>query len=511
MLRRWLLALLVIGVMLPGSSGANPSSPRRLALVIGNVDYINHSRLPNVANDVAAVSARLTELGFDVTAPPQRSSSEEFTQLDLLPFAAKLQPGDVVVFYYSGHGFSLGSDNFIVPTGVDATVDQADVQFLFPAESSVRSFLQTRKPAFLLVIMDACRSRPGFVRSGDGQGIDKGEFFPVRPLENITIASATGPGFVASAGAEGARSVFTEALVTHMAEPGQELSGLQRQIYYSMSQAGPQLPFFSESRVTQLWLKMSPQVEAQIKGAWDRARATGLRKKVEEFLAFYATSPYAAEARQWLADNSSAEIGRGSVNVSPLAVEFAWRDAAAADTSAKVASFSGMRLASVQLVSESTTDLATAEALLDENPFAFSTHALAVKNIGQNVVKKGVMFNPRFLFDQNRLPGSVVTIRDLGDAKIEAILQADPAGSGATVVPGAVEEVVARARANGEKLTWVSLATARGTRSVTIPAGIMATQIESELVHAGVPRDQITSVQEVPEEFTGVRIRVFSK
>jgi hypothetical protein len=495
---------------------AGPQPARRLALVVGNVDYVNHPRLANVASDVIAVRDQLKAMQFDVVVtPPQRSTAEEFTTLDLVPFAAQIRPGDIVVFYYSGHGFSYGPDNFMVPIGVPAQVDEADVQFVFPAESSIRSFLQARRPAFLLMLMDACRSRPGFVRNGVQTGAEKGYAMPQKPPEDVSITSAVAPNYVASAGPAGEKSIFTEALVANMAVPGRELSVLQGKISYQMRQASLQEPWVAENRVARLWLLTSPAVDEEARMAWDEARATGSRDKVMEYLAWYAAGPYAADARKWLADNPIATIAR-PVEVSPINVDLAWKEAFKTNTVASAAAFNGLKVSRIQSIGSYATDPAKLRNDLALDPLALNATALTTKSLANGSIKKGTLIDLFFRRAQMSSPLDPVLSplrKDvtLGKATIENFLTADPSGSGATVPSAQVATIMATARSGGQQISRVSLATARGPRADTVARSLMATSAAALFIKAGIPADQITTVEGVPEVFDGERVRIFTK
>lgn len=512
----YLLAALLLTNLQPASAG--PIQPRRLALVIGNVDYVSHPVLSNVEQDVASIWQQLTEMHFEVVvAPPQRASMEDFTALDLEPFAAQIKPGDIVVFYYSGHGFSYGADNYMVPIGVPDQVPQSEVQFTFPAESSIRSFLQARHPAFLLMLMDACRSRPGFVQDGVSSGTEKGYAMPQRPPEDVSITSAVAPGFAASAGAAGMNSVFTEALVANIAVPGRELSVLQGKIAYQMRLAGSQDPWVAENRVTRLWLQSSPEVEEEARITWEQARASGQREKVAEYLAWYATGPYAADARKWLTDNQSATIAK-RVAVAPVNVEMAWLEASANNTDATAIAYDGLQVSRLQSLGTSVADLSQLRRELAADPLSRNESALATKSLANGSIKKGTLIDLSADTDRpspspyySALLAPVKRLVRLGMPKVEKFLAPDPQGSGATVEPEEVASILSAARVGGQEISWVSLSTAQGLRSKTVPSGLMAIQAAAIIAKSGVPAGQITTVEGVPETFDGVRVRIFTR
>lgn len=60
MTRFWFLALTLLMLLAPTGAEA-----RKVALIIGNSDYANTSRLSNPANDIKLVAASARQAGFD--------------------------------------------------------------------------------------------------------------------------------------------------------------------------------------------------------------------------------------------------------------------------------------------------------------------------------------------------------------------------------------------------------------------------------------------------------------
>lgn len=75
---------------------------RKLALVIGIGKYGNIQQLSNPENDANDMSKALKSIGFKVTLVlhPNRFKLQEA----ILTFEHSIQPGDIVLFYFAGHG-----------------------------------------------------------------------------------------------------------------------------------------------------------------------------------------------------------------------------------------------------------------------------------------------------------------------------------------------------------------------------------------------------------------------
>ncbi|MEP6902100.1 MAG: caspase family protein [Actinomycetota bacterium] len=87
---------------------------KRIALVIGNSNYEKFDSLKNPANDAADVADALRHLGFKVYF----GTNQTFREMEALivDFGAELaQTKGVGLFYYTGHGFNIDNQNFMLP------------------------------------------------------------------------------------------------------------------------------------------------------------------------------------------------------------------------------------------------------------------------------------------------------------------------------------------------------------------------------------------------------------
>src|SRR5262249_5965760 len=109
-------------------ASADGMAEQRHALVIGNDLYPNlpaERKLHNAVNDARAVAATLKELRFDIlggTEPGRHG--ENLTRNDIIDrlgeLASRVQPGDIVFFFFAGHGVSLKGANILLPSDIPA-------------------------------------------------------------------------------------------------------------------------------------------------------------------------------------------------------------------------------------------------------------------------------------------------------------------------------------------------------------------------------------------------------
>src|ERR1700693_1026813 len=143
----------------------------RIALVVGNSNYQNVTRLENPRNDATLMATTLRSLGFTLIGDgPQLDLDKAGLDLAVQKFGAALQGADVGMFYYAGHGVQVRGSNFLVPVGANPT-READVDFQMVDVNLVLRQMQGSGTRLNLVILDACRNNPfgaRSLRSSDG-------------------------------------------------------------------------------------------------------------------------------------------------------------------------------------------------------------------------------------------------------------------------------------------------------------------------------------------------------
>lgn len=185
-------------------SSVSEGGGRRKALLIGNQRYLPpNSTLNNPVKDARDLAAKLSKIGFQTTI--LTDSGREAMERAIVAYVKNLRPGDISLFYFSGHGFQAQGYNFLVPS--DA-VDGSPARSV--GLSRVVSQIDQRHPAANVVIIDACRNNAQDSDAGLAS-IEKGE--------NSYIALAAKPGQSALDGIKGSNGYFTGALLKYITEP----------------------------------------------------------------------------------------------------------------------------------------------------------------------------------------------------------------------------------------------------------------------------------------------------
>jgi hypothetical protein len=195
---------------------------RRVALVIGNGDYVKVGKLANPTRDARSIETLLRAAGFDVVEA-KRDLGTVAMRRTLRDFSDRVRDADIAVVFYAGHGIEVNGTNYLIP--VDATLERdIDVEDeAVPLERVTQVLEQAKR--LRLVILDACRDNP-FVRSMRrtiaGRSIGRG-LAKIDVLTSDTLIAFAAKAGSTAADGEAANSPYTSALVKHLTTPGLDL------------------------------------------------------------------------------------------------------------------------------------------------------------------------------------------------------------------------------------------------------------------------------------------------
>jgi hypothetical protein len=110
----------------PNTPVATTSAVRRVALVIGNSDYLHTTRLKNAVNDAQDVARALVGLGYEVMGGANTNSALDPFEDLIDAFMAQASDADVALVFYAGHGQEIVgassiAENWLIP--VDARLE----------------------------------------------------------------------------------------------------------------------------------------------------------------------------------------------------------------------------------------------------------------------------------------------------------------------------------------------------------------------------------------------------
>jgi uncharacterized protein (DUF2147 family) len=205
---------------------------KRVALVIGNDRYANLSaseQLQKAVSDARAIGGALRQIGFDVVQGENLGRQALIDRLDTA--VQRVQPGDTVFFFFSGHGVAVDGANYILPADVP-DVGTGQITRLTGAavrEDDITAAFKRAGARVAVVVLDACRNNP-FTRSGTrGVGGERG-LAPHEPPSGFFTLYSAGRGEAALDrlydGDRNPNSVFTRVLLPALTRADLDLPGL---------------------------------------------------------------------------------------------------------------------------------------------------------------------------------------------------------------------------------------------------------------------------------------------
>lgn len=162
----WVHAIVVVLTIVATTPWVGAAEGKRVAFVVGIGTYDNlaaDKQLRNAVNDAEGVSAKLTEIGFQVT---------KASNLTRPAFNAKWQNvldsltrDDTFVLFFSGHGVQIDGQNYLLPRDIPFIEYGRQAQLTREAISlnEILTELTTgdrTHPKQTVVILDACRDNP---------------------------------------------------------------------------------------------------------------------------------------------------------------------------------------------------------------------------------------------------------------------------------------------------------------------------------------------------------------
>jgi Caspase domain len=294
---------------------------RRVALIIGNAKYEHADTLANTVNDADAITALLTEAGFDLVDERRNVGVVEFKR-GVREFLNAASNADIAVVYYSGHGIEIGGVNYLIP--VDARLaSEFDVDDeAIPVDRIITATESAKKLS--LIILDACRDNPFLrqpARVAKTRSIGN-RLAGVEPTStDMLIAYAAKAGSISYDGS-GANSPFTTALVKYLAQPGLDIrialgkvrddvlanTGNRQEPFVYGSLGGDDVWLVPPPGAAEVVSEPNTDPNATVAIDYGMAERVGSAQAWQAFLAAHNSGYYSNLARAQLAKLTSADI-----------------------------------------------------------------------------------------------------------------------------------------------------------------------------------------------------------
>lgn len=320
-----LLCFLALAVT-PSQVGSNrplaAAMQKRVALVVGNSAYRHTRQLGNPTHDAVDVGAALRRLGFEVI----EGLDLDRTSLDakIRAFAAVLRGADVAVFFYAGHGFNVGGQNYLVPVDAQLSAAWALDYELVRLDLIRRTMEQEAKTS--LLFFDACRDSPlsdNLARAMGTRSAEVGRGLAVvQGGAGTLISFSTQPGTIALDG-KGRNSPYSAALVRQLATSHEDIGTMLMAIRNDVMQdtGHRQVPWEHSALTGRFYFNPAADAGASLPAAdtrareaaeaWSAAKDTRSLTVLDAFITRYGDTFYAELARARLAELRKTAPARG--------------------------------------------------------------------------------------------------------------------------------------------------------------------------------------------------------
>jgi hypothetical protein len=190
----------------------------RRALIIGNDTYKYADPLKNAREDARAMAAELKGFGYEVSL--HLDQSQKSMQAALRDFRDKVNAGDEVLFYFSGHAVEIDGKNFLTPIDTVGINQNQLADDSIDLKSAVLDPLTTKKVKLTLALIDACRDNPFLKTASTRSTAGTKGLAPTTPATGQLIVYSAGSGQTAldrlGPNDTDKNGVFTRVLLSEM-------------------------------------------------------------------------------------------------------------------------------------------------------------------------------------------------------------------------------------------------------------------------------------------------------
>ncbi|PLX41381.1 MAG: hypothetical protein C0605_05665 [Hyphomicrobiales bacterium] len=305
-----------------------PNVASRKALVIGIRNFDHLDEIPSGKLDAETFGRKLESLGFTIIYSIDEGSQAVWTKIS--DFERSVEPGDVALFYYSGHGFQHKGLNFMTARDTPKPIPADDLLDMTVPLDDIVNRLRKRKPGFSLILIDACRENTSMIQypNGTSKSLGKEGFASIRtPPPHMVMGFATYFGKTAqSSNDPNKNSVYTRYLNRYIDRKDTEIIDiLSRYVGQEVNAAQPgQVP---ETRVLPagfFYPKRGALVDGIEKNSWNNALRANSYGDVQKFLWLWPVGRYAAKARSWLSENQKLKNVAASRKSIILSASIRW-------------------------------------------------------------------------------------------------------------------------------------------------------------------------------------------
>lgn len=185
----------------------------RVALVIGNSNYLYSKKLKNPKNDAEDMAKELSQLGFEVKKLLDVTHNEMI--IEIKDFVKNALNFSATFLYFAGHGIQIDGNNYILPTDFDFINKETAILNSYCMNEYLKD-IGVYSDKTNIIVLDSCRNNP-FVGKSRGFMSSNFESFSHAP-KGCFISFSTSPDEVANDGF-GNNGLYTGILKEFISTP----------------------------------------------------------------------------------------------------------------------------------------------------------------------------------------------------------------------------------------------------------------------------------------------------
>lgn len=289
-----------------------PLQAKRVALVMGNDNYTSVSKLQKAGNDATAMARELKNAGFTVQLHKDLNYRGMVRAVEA--FTNNISGGDEVVVFFAGHGVQIRNGSYLLPTDIEAN-SESEVEKTAYELLALTDKISEAKPAFSLVMVDACRDNP-LKSKGRNIGNSRG-LSAIEPPKGQMVVYSASRGQQAldrlSDKDPNPNGVFTREFITQMQKPGVRIEDIMRSVQDSVetlarsvnheqrpavyNEARGNFYFFGPTTVQVVPAQQKPDTNAIELALWDSVKNATTAVEIQAYLNRFPNGFFSEVAR----------------------------------------------------------------------------------------------------------------------------------------------------------------------------------------------------------------------
>ncbi|CAF1148508.1 unnamed protein product [Rotaria sordida] len=223
---------------------------RKLALVIGIGEYEHCQELENPENDANDMSSALESIDFIVTKKLHLKRAE--MKHAIIDFEESIEPDDMVLFYFAGHGIQWEDQNYLIPKD-SPTLNDTNLNNSAIKAQAILNTLSDRNPYVTIFLLDCCTSyhlhNPEVDARNPNASVSKSVGLKPMHKAGSLVAFACEPGTIAIEGRGQRNGLFTKHLLQHITTANEDIQMILRDVADGVikESKSSQIPFVSAS------------------------------------------------------------------------------------------------------------------------------------------------------------------------------------------------------------------------------------------------------------------------